>query len=369
LNARHLPGAVIVEPEVSCMRGLVVEAGTPDAAHVVYDLPDPDPAEGEVLVEGLAAGVCATDRDIVAGRYGTAPGHDGPGGELVLCHESLGRVISDESGIFAPGDLVTGIARRPDPVPCPNCEVGEWDMCRNGLYVECGIKQRHGFARERWRIEAGFAIRIDPALGPLGVLIEPASVVTKAWEHIERIGHRARWAPHTVLITGAGPIGLLAALLGVQRGLSVHVVDRATDGPKPELVRGLGGVYHVGHVSDTGITPDVLLECTGADSMVVEVLSQAGPGGIVCLTGVTADGDRHTVDLGQANRDLVLENTVVFGSASANRRHWQAAADALLRADPEWLASLITRRVPLERFQETMTVSVEDVKVVLDLTS
>ena len=41
-----------------------------------------------------------------------------------------------------------------------------------------------------------------------------------------------------MLITGAGPIGLLAALLGVQRGLDVHVLDRADTGPKPELVQG-----------------------------------------------------------------------------------------------------------------------------------
>jgi threonine dehydrogenase-like Zn-dependent dehydrogenase len=351
------------------MRGLVVQAGTANAARVVYDLPDPDPAEGQVLVEGLAVGICGTDRDIVAGRHGTAPGRDGLGGELVLGHESLGRVISDESGAFTPGDLVAGIVRRPDPVPCASCAVGEWDMCRNGRYVECGIKQRHGFARERWRVEADYAVRLDPTLGPLGILIEPASVVSKAWEHIERIGQRARWRPHTVFITGAGPIGLLAALLGVQRGLSVHVLDRATDGPKPELVRQLGAVYHVGAVHDTGLTADVMIECTGVDSRVVEVMRRVAPGGIVCLIGVTAAGMPQLVDIGQANRDLVRENNVVFGSVNANRRHWQAAAAALVRADPDWLASLITRRVPLERFAETMSVGIDDVKAVLDLTS
>src|SRR6185312_12642333 len=125
------------------------------------------------------------------------------------------------SGTLNPGDLVAGIVRRPDPVPCSSCEVGEWDMCRNGLYVECGIKKRHGFARDRWRVEPEFAVRLEPTLGPLGVLLEPTSVVSKAWEHIDRIGSRAYWAPRTVLITGAGPIGLLAAMLAVQRGLSV----------------------------------------------------------------------------------------------------------------------------------------------------
>ena len=96
----------------------------------------------------------------------------------------------------APGDLVVGIVRRPDPQPCPACAVGEWDMCRNGGYTERGIKERHGYGAERFRIEPEFVVKVDPALDILGVLLEPASVLAKAWEHIERIGQRARgWQP------------------------------------------------------------------------------------------------------------------------------------------------------------------------------
>ena len=47
-----------------------------------------------------------------------------------------------------------------------------------------------------------------------------------------------------MLVTGAGPIGLLAALLGTQRGLDVHVLDRSTKGPKPRLVHGIDATYH-----------------------------------------------------------------------------------------------------------------------------
>jgi threonine dehydrogenase-like Zn-dependent dehydrogenase len=359
----------MVEPGGGVMRGLVVQTGTPGAARVADNLAEPDPADGAVLVEALAVGVCATDREIVAAEYGTAPGYDGPGGELILGHESLGRVISDESGTFTPGELVVGIVRRPDPVPCPNCAVGEWDMCRNGQFVECGIKQRHGFARDRWRIEPEFTVRLDPALGGCGVLLEPTSVVSKAWEHIERIGQRARWEPNTVLVTGAGPIGLLAALLGVQRGLSVHVLDRVTEGPKPELVRQLGAVYHVGAPQDTGLHPDILMECTGADSVLVGILGQVAANGIICLTGVSEIGHREPIDLGSINRRAVLENIALVGAVNANRRHWSAAAEALARADRTWLNALITRRVPLAHFTEALTLGPEDVKVVLDLTS
>ena len=61
-------------------------------------------------------------------------------------------------------------------------------------------------------------------------------MVAKAWEHILAIGRRSFWDPRTVLVIGAGPIGLLAALIGRQLGGEVHVVDRATSGPKPALV-------------------------------------------------------------------------------------------------------------------------------------
>src|SRR5438445_701327 len=77
-----------------------------------------------------------------------------------------------------------------------------------------------------------------------GVRLEPTTVVAKAWEHVERIGRRSSWAPTRVLVTGAGPIGLLAALLGVQRGLDVHVYDRISDGAKPRLAAALGATYH-----------------------------------------------------------------------------------------------------------------------------
>jgi threonine dehydrogenase-like Zn-dependent dehydrogenase len=117
------------------------------------DMPEPPDEDGPVVVETLAIGVCGTDAEIIRGDYGWAP----PGeSRLTLGHESLGRVAEapSTSGL-ATGDLVVGIVRRPDPVPCPNCEVGEWDMCRNGQYTERGIKQRHGFADHRCRQGAG----------------------------------------------------------------------------------------------------------------------------------------------------------------------------------------------------------------------
>ena len=329
------------------------------------ELPEPPARDGPVLVRTRAVGVCGTDIEIIAGDYGWAP----PGEErLAIGHESLGEVLEAPEGSgFAAGDLVVGIVRRPDPEPCPNCAAGEWDMCRNGNYTEWGIKQHHGYARERYRITPEFLVKLDPALGNLGVLLEPTTVVAKAWDHIGRIGQRAHWQPRVVLVTGAGPIGQLAALLGVQRGLEVHVLDQVTSGPKPDLVASLGATYHHGGVASTGLAPDIVLECTGVGQLVFDAMDQMAPNGVLCLTGVSAKGRSLGIDAGELNRHMVLANDVVFGSVNANRSHYEAGAVALAKADPAWLARLVSRRVALGDWRQAYEHQPDDVKVVLEL--
>jgi threonine dehydrogenase-like Zn-dependent dehydrogenase len=268
-----------------------------------------------------------------------------------------------------PGDLVVGIVRRPDPVPCAACVVGEWDMCLNGRFSERGIKDRHGYGSERFRIEPDFAVRIDPALQHLGVLLEPASILAKAWEHIMHIGSRAtEWRPRTLLVTGAGPIGLLAAMMGAQRGLDVHVLDHNQSGVKPDLVRDLGATYHDSTVVDTleHLAPDIIMECTAAPALIRDLIGRTAATGIVCLTGVSGPGHSLEVDVGGLNRALVLNNQVIFGTVNANRRHYELAAAALARADRKWLGRLIARRVALERWNEALEARPDDVKVIIE---
>jgi threonine dehydrogenase-like Zn-dependent dehydrogenase len=73
-----------------------------------------------------------------------------------------------------------------------------------------------------------------------------------------------------------------------------------------------------------------------------------------------------SVDVGALNNELVLENDVVFGSVNANHAHFERAVDVLANADRDWLAGLITRRVPLDRWQEALEKGDDDVKVVVD---
>ena len=250
------------------------------------EMPEPPDEDGPILVQTQAIGICGTDLEIINGDYGSAPsGQD----RLIIGHESLGRVVEAAPGTgFGAGDLVVGIVRRRDPVPCPACAAGDWDMCMNGRYTERGIKGRHGYASERYRIHPEYLVAVDPVLGILGVLLEPTTVVAKAWDHIEKIGHRAAWAPEKVLITGAGPIGLLAALLATQRGYQTYVLDRVTEGRKPEMVRRLGATYfHVGDLGEAGAEADIVIECTGFVQMLLEAGPQHVRHRITCLTGVS----------------------------------------------------------------------------------
>jgi threonine dehydrogenase-like Zn-dependent dehydrogenase len=335
----------------------------------VEEVPDPEPGRGELLIQGLALGICGTDRELEQAEYGWPP----PGRErMVIGHESLGRVLESPDGsAFSPGDLVVGVVRRPDPEPCGACGHGEFDMCRNGRYTERGIKEIDGYGSQTWTVEAAYAVRLDPSLADVGVLVEPASVVAKAWEQIERIGSRTWFEPHTLLVTGAGPIGLLAALLGRQRGMEVHVLDRAPRGHKSDLVEALGGTYHSASSLEpfARAKPDVIIECTGAGQLVIDSMITTAAAGIVCLCGLAPGGRTHRVDAGVINRDIVLENDVIFGTVNANLRHYRDAAAALAAADRGWLERLITRRIPLSRALEAFQPDENDVKAVIDLTA
>ena len=344
------------------MKAITILPGVAGSARL-EDVPEPPMSAGAVLVRTIAMGVCGTDLELVRGEYGEAP----PGAErLVLGHESLGEVIEAPAGSgLRTGQPVAGIVRQPDPVPCPSCAAGEWDMCRNGLYTEHGIKGLHGFGAERFRLDPAFAVPVDAALGLAGVLLEPTSVVAKAWEHIDRIGARAVWRPQRVLVTGAGPIGLLAALLAVQRGYDVHVLDRVTEGPKPALVRALGATYHTSGATEAGRGADIILECTGAAQVIIDAMCAVAASGIVCLTGVSSGGRRLPVDVQSLNRELVLENNVIFGTVNANRRHYEAAGEALRRADRDWLDRLLTRQVPVDDWQSALARGSDDVKPIV----
>jgi threonine dehydrogenase-like Zn-dependent dehydrogenase len=345
---------------------MTVVPGEPGTA-AVEEVADPARETDRLLVRGLLVGVCGTDREIAAGAYGEPPSGQP---KLIIGHEGLGEVLEAPAGSgFRSGDLVVGIVRRPDPVPCPACAAGEWDMCRNDRFSERGIVREDGYGSERWRVEPEFAIAIPTELGEFGVLLEPASVLAKAWEQVDRISGRAFFRSERALITGAGPIGLLACLLGVQRGYEVHAVDLAAGGAKRDLVESLGAHYHAGEAADIDVEFDVAIECTGIGAAGQSAARRVVSGGIMCLTGIMNLDPRLDIDATTMNRNMVLRNQVLFGTVNAGRRHWEQAAVALAAADRGWLTAMITRRVPLTCWTEALDREPDDIKVVVDLTA
>ncbi|WP_312980041.1 alcohol dehydrogenase catalytic domain-containing protein [Corynebacterium sp.] len=286
------------------MKAITVEPGKAGSLSV-EEFDAPTPGDGQLLVRGLALGVCGTDHDLNSGGYGWAPeGHK----RLIIGHESLGEVISAPEGSgFKEGDHVVGVVRRPDPEPCGACAWGEFDMCRNGKYRERGIKEIDGFGSEQWVIDKDFVVKVDNALGIAGALLEPTSVVAKAWDQVDRLGNRAWFEPSSVVVTGAGPL-------------------------------------------------------VGA------ALTHEHPYPVICLLGIR-EGDEMEVDIAAAGKGTVLNNTAVVGSVNTNVDHWRTAAEVLGNADRDWLSSLITRKVPLSRFAEAFEHQDDDIKVLSDLQS
>jgi threonine dehydrogenase-like Zn-dependent dehydrogenase len=345
------------------VRAATVIPGRPDDLRV-SEWPDPVAGQGELLVEGLLVGLCHTDLEIINGRIDSMP----PGRDrMVLFHESLGRVRQAPAGSgFTAGDLVAGVVRRPDPLPCTACAAGRSDFCQNGNYTERGVSYLDGFGSERWTTPPEYAVKLAPEVGDCGVLAEPTSIVAKAWDQVDIIGGRTFHTPQRVLVTGAGPVGLLAAMLGVQRGLEVHVLDRVETGVKPELVRALGAAYH--RTLQAVPTVDVVIECTGAGALMFDSVLKLGRNAVAVLLGLSTSHDEKPLSPGRLNDTLVFGNAAVVGSVNSAPVHFRTAAEALAKADQEWLRRLITRRVPLSRWPTALHPA-DDIKVVIELDS
>jgi hypothetical protein len=90
--------------------------------------------------------------------------------------------------------------------------------------------------------------------------------------------------------------------------------------------------------------------------------------GVICLIGISSEQCARRLDLNRIGASMVLHNSVIFGTVSAARRHYEQAVLALAQADATWLSALISRRVPLTTWQHVLTREPGDVKVIVDLT-
>ncbi len=318
------------------------------------------PGPGEVLARTVRVGICGTDAEIDRGEYGEAP----PGAsQLVLGHESLLRIEGT-------GELAVGIVRRPCPELCPNCAAGRWDMCTTGDYAEHGIRRLDGFLRERLVIPADGLVRVPGALEPVAVLVEPLSIVEKAIAEAWAIQARLKWTPTRALVTGAGPVGLLAAYALRQRGLEVWVVDQRPAGSPKALAATAVGAHYVDDIEQAGSGFDLAVEATGYAPLLFRASSLLARNAVLALTGVTSGHHEVSVDANALNADMVLENQVIFGSVNAARAHYeQAVADIgdWVKRWPGATERLITARHPLADFRAALGKSPDDIKTVVEV--
>lgn len=343
-----------------------VVPGRPASAQVAT-VAEPAEDDGTVLVRTLLVGVCGTDHHIV-GRSGRRRRSNGEEpSPLVLGHEAVGRVLSAPvSSGFEPGQLVTGIVRRPCS-ECGACARGDWDFCTSGHYTERGIRGADGFGRDRWRSDPAYLVPVPEQLGEPGVLVEPMSVVCKAMETARYVAARVSPAlglRKRMLVTGAGPIGLLTAAAGRDAGFDVTVVDIMAAGVKPDLVTDLGATYtdDLDALVDEARF-DLAVECSGAAAVmptVTRTLAQAGV--LMLIAGACLLPDEAS----ETARPLVGVNGAVVGTVNAGRRHYPQAVETLSRLEHGWLARLITRRVPVTDWPTALDRDENDVKSVVE---
>ena len=351
------------------MRAIAVTPGQKRSARVM-DVDDPRPARGDLLVHGVRLGLCGTDHEINEGLYGMSP----PGSDfLILGHESLGRIERGTDDLPA-GTFVVGLVRHPDE--CPNCRHGEPDMCLWGTYREHGIDELHGFGSEWWVDTPDFVVAVPAALCARGVLAEPTSIVEKAIRQAYGAQKRMFWDPQRAIVAGAGPIGILGALLLRLRGLQVTLFERSEKPERRALLARAGIAY-----AATSVTPladiaagaghlDLAVEATGSAEVAFALMERIGVDGVLALTSVSGGDATGVVPIARLNRELVLGNKLVLGSVNANRIDYEAGVHDLQEIErryPGLLGSLITRRVPLAEAAPAVVHDPRQIKVVVEL--
>jgi threonine dehydrogenase-like Zn-dependent dehydrogenase len=189
----------------------------------------------------------------------------------------------------------------------------------------------------------------------VAVLVEPLSIAAKAADVFKTIHSRFGFDMPRLrgLVLGAGPVGLLGAMVFQAQGIETHVFSReAEDGDRAKLVRSLGANYvsagrtPLDRLSERVGTIDVIFEAVGVPEVAFGGLDPLAANGVLILTGVPAKRGAISTDLSRWMRDIVLKNQVIFGTVNAGRSDYE---DAVRRLEqfmvlfPEAVLSLLNR--------------------------
>lgn len=313
----------------------------------LVDLPVPEPAAGEVLVKVLRAGVCGTDRHLHVGEFG-------PSYPLTPGHEFAGEVV-------ALGDGVSSL-RIGQRVVADNCvQCGECEYCRRHMANFCektiaqGVNAQGGFA-EYIVIRAGRCFVVDDLDLDTAVLAEPTACVVHGLDQLAvEPGSR-------VLTFGAGPTGLILAQLLARHG-ACELTVAAPTAFKLEHARAAGAQHTVQvdrtNMADTvrqlgAICPggfDIVIDATGALSVLDHVIGLTRNGGTVFVYGMTPESASWSVPPYEIfRRELTIKGS--FAQAYSFDR-------AMLMLRNGWVdpTGLITHRFSLAEYGEALEMS------------
>jgi threonine dehydrogenase-like Zn-dependent dehydrogenase len=296
----------------------------------VEDVPDPIAAQGEVVVDVRRVGICGTDVELYTG--GMAYLHTGRSWyPLRIGHEWAGVVREVGEGVDpawigrrVTGDTMLGCEE------CRRCLSGRHHVCER--LVEVGISLgRPGAMAERLAVPARSLHALpDTVDDELGALVEPGGNAVRAVEAAALVpGER-------LLVAGAGPIGLLAALFARAEGVEVQLVGRSER--SIEFARRLG----VGEVSTWDGLPakpwDAVIDATHDAVVPAKAVDLVEPGRRVVCIGLAGEPSR--VD----TRNVVLRDVTIVGILGASAGLDGAIeAYASGRVDPRPLVGLRVR--------------------------
>jgi L-iditol 2-dehydrogenase len=317
---------------------------------VVEDRPAPVPGPHDVLVQVASVGVCGSDVHYFEhGRIGShvveAP--------LVLGHEASGVVAEVGASVtrLAVGQRVSVEPGVPD-FSCAQCLAGRYNLCEDMRFY--ATPPIDGAFAELVTVHEQFAHPVPDTLSDdAAALLEPLSVGLWACRKGE-VGAGTR-----VLVTGAGPVGLVAMQSALALGAaSVTVTD--VNPHRLALARELGATdtldVSASPVSSSGLSVDVLLECSGNPPATADAIRAVAPAGRVVLVGM--GGDEMTLPVSRIQeRELTVTGTFRYA-------HTWPAAIALAASGRVQLDRLVTGHYGLDQVRDALTAARTDAHAV-----
>lgn len=310
----------------------------------IRDVPAPTPSPRQALVRIEAVGVCGSDAAYYRVGYIGDWKVEGP---LILGHEAAGTVIAigDEVDTVQVGDRVAIEPGTPCR-ECRDCMAGRYHLCPDFIFL--ATPPYDGALVEQLAIDARQLFPIPDSMSfEAGAMCEPLSVGLWACR-------RAGLEPgDDVRITGAGPVGLLAAQVARAEGAKDVVLSDISEF-RLELARSLGFRTEVAGTVPEGPgheDADVLLECSGAPTALAEGLWRLRTGGRAAMVGMP----KQDVSL-----PLSRLNLKELSISLVNRyAHTWPTAIAFVASGRVDVDPLITHRFDLEETEAAITLAAD----------